>query len=295
MLTFSMGVFVAKYAEITNQDNVVVIDDSNPIPMLIYKGVAHPTANNPMPKIAFDGSEIIISDVRYYYVSWFNWVEHVTIFETSDLNAIPFDISSDITDAQLMEIAESLLVACRCNNGGYGMKSTMSFTRVNGVYKLVANIQCEVNTGEVEFCVYSTNASLKPHKGLRCCFFNQDGKMVFDFLKPPLHILGNCYGGVNATSDPAATYTFAVPDGIDSRYAYITTRSAIPWYGAYKIGSSVSYACTNYKAILTFPNSSTAVVTLRRVSAVNGSNSATAINMFFENLIYCPYPLGKYF
>ena len=288
-----MVVFVAKYAEFKNENNIVVIDDSTVVPMLIYKDSVSCGQLNPM-KYGI-GTDMATSDVGFFWVTWFNWKNAVTVLESSDSNVFPFKGMDSMSTAQLLELAESLIICAKPINGNFGVRVYTTITKTNGVYKWVIYVNSEIQNGVVEFCVFNTTAILKPSTGIQCAFYNSSGDLIYDFLKPPMHVLGNCYGGVNARNNPAAVYDITLPSGVDSSFVYLTTKSALPFISSFKINSGgVSQYLGFYKAVMYFNSPTALQVKLERIGDVR-NNSVDTLDMYFENVIYCPYPKGKYF
>ncbi len=69
-------------------------------------------------------------------------------------------------------------------------------------------------------------------------------------------------------------------------------RSTLPFYSAYNIGANgVRYGATFYFPVMR-TESQTIVIDLVQQYNVDGSNSVTEYNMFYEHMIYCPYSSG---
>lgn len=286
-----MVVFVADYLKITNDNNNVIIDDSYNTPMLIYKGVI-PTN--------IDNSFNVNTNIYSYWVFEYwrpNWTGYIDIKYVKDPAELGF-VSSSWGPPQLAEIEKSLIVGVKSLSGDIAVKGTAILIRrqeEDGTYAYILRVRTysDVQNANVEIVVYSA-WELKS-KNLGFSIYNETGKLIYDVMRPPMHYIGSMYGNVNAANTIAATYDMGMPPNIDSRYCYLTCKSATPYYAAYRIhAGGVSWADTTYKAVLSFPSPSSARVQLVRVNTVAGNNSSYSRNLYFENLIYCPYPNGVY-
>ena len=109
--------------------------------------------------------------------------------------------------------------------------------------------------------------------------------------------VGTLNGNVNvgANVSVAATFTVTTPPNLNQQHLYISQRSTLPFYAAYRISSGgVSYASTIYRPVSTFTNATTLRVQLIAQRNVSGSNSAQSYSGFFENVIYCPFESDIY-
>lgn len=289
---------MAKHLEIINENNNVIIDDQFKIPMLIWKGVIRCDVARPW----------INPDYYDYWIRMYSsgdWTGSTTIFDIAledapFLSWFPFDNGNDFSPKKLKEISSQLFVAIRSVSGDM-CKVGVGISRIKdpndpNKERISFKVRGEtiIQNDEIVVAVYS-HYPLRP-RNHSLTIYNEQGLLIYDALRPPLHFLGSMYGGVDASRNPAAVYNMPLPPEIDPIHVLMTGKSTLPYWAAYRIHSGgVSWADTQYKAVLSFPDSRNAQVTLWRVRGVNGNNSSYARNLFFENLIYCPYPMGNYF
>ncbi|ENX33530.1 hypothetical protein F889_02191 [Acinetobacter colistiniresistens] len=277
---------MAKHIELVNTNGNIIIDDQYTVPMLLWRGFVKAT-----DYIRVDSSSLFSEIHRQYTL--YDWSGRVRFHEGDDASGMPFD-SSDYSLPANRERSASFIVAVR-QKDGYACTggAAAGLDTATGKFFVQAYVYCEANV-DVEVCIY-TPLKLRPSKHT-VAVYNAAGDLIYDVMKPPLHFLGGLHGGVDARNNPAAQYNVNLPPNIESQHVFITSNSAMPFYAAYRITSNnIQFASTNYKAVMTFPSSSQAQVTLWRMSTVGGNNNSISTNTFFENLIYCPYPLGKYF
>ena len=128
--------------------------------------------------------------------------------------------------------------------------------------------------------------------------YNAQQELVFDALKGYLQHVGTLHGGVRvgAGVGVAATYTLALPATVNQQhFIYFPAFHPFHFYAAYRISSSgVSYASTHYRPVLSFPNATTLQVQLVAQRNVSGYTNHNLTQVFFENIIYCPYEHDVY-
>lgn len=260
-----------KYIEIKNARNNVIIDDQYKVAKFVYRGKI--TTNN----VVFKGG--ITDGKTFKYRSG----ERLATFE--ELELLGF-LSSDKS-----AYINKFMLFCR-SRSGVPFRAWLRVMEYSGENRgLFIEAGCDLPSIDIEYCLY-TLADMKP-----CSFgaqaFNSKGELVFDAMRGYLQVVGSMYGGVNVQNNPAAIYEIAIPEGLNMDNVFISHRSALPYYAAYKIGGSgVSYAQTYFYPVMSFKNSTTLVVKLEQQNPVGGNNSATAYNAYYENVIYCPYPSG---
>ncbi|WP_284084012.1 hypothetical protein [Acinetobacter nosocomialis] len=282
---------MVKHIELLNGNDKVVVDDQYSTPMLIYKGVITTSVDNTVKPADY---------IQYWIPMYWKgpWKGNVNIKDEEN----PFNVgfmSYDYSDEKLAEITSSLVVACRPIGGDYATSAQAIFYKNTDkntgkvTYRLTVSAMSEIQNSTVEVCVYSF-FELKPKK-LGLTVKDANGRLIYDVMRPPMHFLGACVGTPDVWQDVAAVYNFTMPPNVDSRYAYLTSKSASPFFAAMKFQSSgINYAETVFKSVMSFPSPTQAKVVVRRANYVAGSSNAYAISLYFENMIYCPYPAGIY-
>lgn len=287
---------MAKFIELMNEANNVVIDDAYNVPMLLKRGVVSTVTSNYVPKYDPNNSEWFFNYAR------FDWLGQVIVQTWSVPEEIPYgaNVNSSMTvdeiRARLEEVSYDMFVAVRSGVEGYGAIAKASFDYVSStqLFRLIIRCESELNGNSVGYALY-TYTPLKPISPT-VAVFAENGSLIYDVRRPPMIFLGSLYGNLNLKQDIAGIFNFTLPNGINPNDVYVTNKSGAPFYSAYKIHSGgVSFASTPFKTVLTFPAANMATATVRRVKSVSGSNGPTYYGGFFENLIYCPYPMGNYF
>lgn len=288
-------VSVAKFIELINESNNVVIDDSFNVPMLLSKGSVSTQTSNYIPKYDSDNSEF------YFNYARFDWQGIYVVNAWVNPAEIPFgaNVNASMTPAaiqsRLDEVSQDMFVAVRSGIEGYGAIGKVSFDYVTAtqLYRLIVKCESDLQGNTVGYALY-THTPLKPISPT-VAVFAEDGSLKYDVRRPPMIFLGSLYGNLNLRQDVAGMFNFNLPNGINSNDVYITNKSGAPFYSAYKIHSGgVNFASTPFKTVLTFPSTTMATATIRRVKSVSGNNGPTYYGGFSENLIYCPYPIGNY-
>lgn len=265
---------MAKYLEIRNANNNVVIDDQYNVAKFLYRDSAITSGVVAPVFVVIDGNNFIYRTTHI-----------VKVFK--NFQALGFADGLNYVD-----IVGDLMLFTRSPSGKpFKAKLQLVYYRDRDEWELELMVGSDHPTFIVEYCIY-TMSKMRP-----CSFgaqaFNSKGELVFDAMRGYLQVVGSMYGGVDVRNNPAATYEINIPAGLDMNNVFISCRSAFPYYAAYKIGGGgVSYSQTYFYPVMSFPNPTTMIVKLDRQNNVSGNNSATAYNAYYENVIYCPYPSG---
>lgn len=266
---------MAKYLEIRNGNNKVIIDDSKRVAKFLYRGSFKGRSDQSLSYFLTDGD-------NFAYNTSFMIHQNVSL---ASLGFSPGQ-SRDKINGELMVFARS--------SGGKAFRVKSYFTvsaADNSKVTLSVFLGTDTAGLDIEICLY-TIADMVPCK-MGSQAFNAQREIVFDSMRGYMQTVGAIYGSVNVRADPAATYTLNIPAGLDSKNLFISQRSALPFFSAYNIHSGgVRYGQTYFFPVMSFPNSTSLVVQLRRQNYVAGDNSTTSFAGFFENVIYCPYPSG---
>lgn len=276
-----MVAFVAKYIEIINDNKIVVIDDTYLAPKLIARLTIDTNFTRPEDQWAIP-----------MYATWKTTGTHY-IKETNTLRELGFDY--DDTSEAISEINSTLFVFARSLTGrGLKVTARVSKSGTTGKYVISIKLDSDILGDEAEVCLYSASPKLQPLPyGMAA--YNEKGEMVFDALRGVLQNIGTIGGGVNVWQDPAAVYTIDVPTDIKKEDVFISFRSGMPYYSAYKISSGgVSYGDTNYEPIMDMTQKGKIIVRLIRQRYVAGNNSSYGYGGYFENVICCTQPPGIY-
>ena len=274
---------MVKYFEIRNDNVNVVIDDKFVTPKFLIK------------KQVFTSSTLKpASNYRTPTNEWaYNYQQHILAFGPS-LRALGFDYPD--TEAGLTEVRRRLMVFARNdNNEAFRALTFIRYDNTSARYELGVSVVADTPNSPIQLCLYTT-AKMTPSK-LGMLVYNAQQELVFDALKGYLQHVGTLHGGVRvgAGVGVAATYTLALPATVNQQHLYISQRSSLPFYAAYRISSSgVSYASTHYRPVLSFPNATTLQVQLVAQRNVSGNNQSQSYSGFFENIIYCPYEHDVY-
>lgn len=292
---YCLEAFVAKYIELINESNNVVIDDAFNVPMLLSRGTVSTVTSNYIPKYNQNDSEWYFNHAR------FDWLGLVVVNVWVNPAEIPFgaNVNASMTAADIQsrldEVSQDMFVAVRSGVEGYGAIGKVSFDYVTAtqLYRLIVKCESDLQGNTVGYALY-THTPLKPISPT-VAVFAEDGSLKYDVRRPPMIFLGSLYGNLNLRQDVAGVFNFNLPNGINSNDVYVTNKSGAPFYSAYKIHSGgVNFASTPFKTVLTFPSATMATATIRRVKSVSGTSGPTYYGGFSENLIYCPYPFGNY-
>lgn len=162
-------------------------------------------------------------------------------------------------------------------------------SKVGDLYITMA-VYTDSKESVVTVALYTNNTRLPSKFGKQA--FDAQGNLTFDAVRGVMSHVGTLKGDVNLNQEVAATYTFTLPEGCNPSNLYISNRSTLPIRTAYKIGSSgVSMSWTKFAPIMYVDvNTNTLTVKLTRQTNLRGSNSASNIGGFYENVIYCTYP-----
>jgi len=271
---------VAKYIQITNDNNKVIIDDNYIIPKLILRTT-----------ISTSTQVTQSTTVTSLFPSW-SWRGNISIVQDS-ARKLGFDIDSTVANG--VELDSSLILACRPVNANIGFSGVVSAT-INdaGQATLSCSVFSNTQNAQIEVCIYTTHPRLKRAQ-ITAAAMNGNGDLIFDARRGCLQNMGVLTGGVNVNNDPAVTYTINVPSGLLQENVFITSRSSLPYYSALKYSASgVSYADTFFEPIFDFSQANKVLVSLRRQRYVAGNNVVRALAGYFENVIYCHQPPGNY-
>lgn len=279
---------MARYLELSN-DKTVVIDDQYNVPMLISKGRLTTNTNNklnPLPDHSewrHNYSRFEFRGIHYYQV----------------VNKNSLDLDGATTDAQIIArlavLTERLITVVRCTNGSFANVAVadFSFNTVNKNIFINVTGESEANTAILEYAVYLTNG-LNPTSETMA-IFNESGKLLFDVRRPPMMTIGSLYGDLDVWSYEAGNFNFTIPSDVQFKDCYITSKSGAPFYSGLRFNSSgISAESTPFKTVMTNPTPTTINVKVVRVYNINATSNGYGYGGFFENLVFCPYPLGVY-
>ena len=162
------------------------------------------------------------------------------------------------------------------------------FRQDDGYYSIIVHVSGSQQF-ECKIALY-TSLPLTPAR-IGLLAYNSGGELIFDASKGYLQHLKSISGvNVGANVEVAATHYCTLPDGLNPNNIFISCKSPIPYYAAYKISASGVSSDASYY----FPNFSvdgnTLKIELKTNNVTSYTNSATWYNHFFETLIYCPFP-----
>ena len=268
---------MAKYFELRNENRNVIVDDQFSTPKFLYKfDLITSSAPNPNP---------IKVDASYFDYAY----ERTPFAQAATLRGLGFDY--DDSEAQIVRSRLMAFVRTE-SNVAFSVTPVLRLNEA-GMWEICITAGADAPSVKLTICVYTTAKMLPSKRGL--LVYSPTGELIFDALKGYLQHVAILTGNVNVGNAVAATYTTTVPSGMSASNLFISMRSALPYYAAYRISSSgVSYAYTYYYPRMTFPNATTMQVQLIQQRNVPGNNSATKYQGYFENVIYCPYPKGIY-
>ena len=274
---------MVKYFEVRNDNHNIVIDDQFITPKFLIKRTVL-TSSTLKPYARY-----ITPTNEWLYQSERSFLAHATT-----LRGLGFDYDS--TEAGLLEVRRRLMVFARNdNNAAFRAFPIIEYSQVRARYELLVSVVADVPSIPIHICMYTT-AKMTPSK-LGMLVYNDKKELVFDALKGYLQHVGTLNGNVNvgANVSVAATFTVTTPPNLNQQHLYISQRSTLPFYAAYRISSKgVSYASTIYRPVSTFTDATTLRVQLIAQRNVRGSNAAQSYSGFFENVIYCPFESGIY-
>lgn len=274
---------MARYLEIKNASGNVIIDDEYAIPKFLKRGKFTTIDSYKRPMTIIDGNTFKYS----YYV---NAREFLISF--TDLRDLGFDLET--TRDNVLLVVSSLMLFTRTNTEApYFASIDFNSYPNDPAYNILIQYGTDVPSIEIEYCIYTSLPMIPCKFGAQA--FNASGELVFDAMRGYMQVVGSMYGGVNVKANPAATYRFSVPAGLDAKNLFISHRSTLPFYSAYKIGSNgVGYGETYFYPRIRMEGSQTMVVELVQQYNVDGSNSAKSYSNYYENVIYCPYREGPW-
>lgn len=264
---------MASYVEIRNANGNVIVDDQFEVAKFLYRDKFTTTSTETYQYVIIDGNTFKYQTV-HIVKKFLNY---------SDLGFDP--------NLKWADVVSNLMLFAR-SPSGLPFRASLSMASYMGEDEITLEVRVgsDYPAFEVEFCLY-TMSKMKP-----CSFgaqaFNANGELVFDAMRGYLQVIGSMYGGVNVWTNPAATYEMKIPEGLNMDNVFISHRSALPYFAAYKIGSGgVSHAQSYFYPSMWFKDSTTLVVDLLQQNPTGG-NSASAYNAYYENVVYCPYPSG---
>lgn len=272
---------MAKYFELINDNQNIVIDDAFKTPKFLYKADIL-TGSTARPS----GGVMTAMNTWVY-----QYERHV--FRTAlTLRGLGFDY--DDTPENMQIVSKCLMVFGRSNGGdAYRVTAYVRENTAGEGYELAVAAVSDTPNYPITICLYTTAEMLPSKLGL--LVYNANQELVFDALKGYLQHVGILNGGVSVGGSVAATYTITIPEEMNEEHLFVSQRSSLPYYSAYRIHSKgVSYGYTYYRPVITFPMPNTMVVRLVAQRNVSGSSGSVRYNGFFENVIYCPYPKGFY-
>ena len=274
---------MAKYVEIRNASGNVIIDDEYAIPKFLKRGKFTTIDSYKRPMTIIDGN-------TFKYSNRFE-NRHVVI-SFIELSELGFDIPT--TRSNVEYVVSNLMLFTRTSSElPYFTDISFNTFQDDPAYYLNIRYGTDVPSVEIEYCIYTSLPMIPCKFGAQA--FNADGKLIFDAMRGYMQVVGSMYGGVNVRANPAATYRFTVPVGLDAKNLFISQRSTLPFYSAYKIGSNgVGYGETYFYPRIRMEGSQTMVVELVQQYNVDGSNSAKSYSNYYENVIYCPYREGPW-
>lgn len=269
---------MAKYFELLNDNMHVIVDDQFNTPKFLFKKDVY-SSNTP-------NASIFKVDAQTFAYGY----SVTTIAEADTLRELGFDYA----DSDVQIVRARLMVFSRTTSAqSYRVTPRLVKDATSGKWQLGVFAAADAPSVPITVCMYTTAKMLPSKLGL--LVYNSAGELIFDALKGYLQHVGILNGGVSVGRPIAATYTTTIPSGMSSNNLFISMRSALPYYAAYRLsGSGVSYAYTYYYPVMTFPTPTTMQVQLVQQRDVPGNNSPTKYEHYFENVIYCPYPKDVY-
>lgn len=269
---------MAKYFELLNDSRRVIVDDQFNTPkFLVKKDVYTSSEADPSPR------KVDMKTFAYGY-------RLTVVAEANTLRELGFDYED--TDDQL--VLARIMVFCRASSPqAYGVEPYLEKNSTTGKWRLGVIAASDEPGALITVCMYTTAKMLPSKLGL--LVYNAANELVFDALKGYLQHVGILNGGVSVGNQIAATYTTTIPQGMSYDNLFISMRSALPFYGAYKLSSSgVAFGYTYYYPVMSSPTPTTMQVQLVQQRSVAGDSAAIRYSGYFENVIYCPYPKDVY-
>ncbi len=270
---------MAKYVEIRNANGNVIIDDEYAIPKFLMRGKLITTDSVGKRIYLIDGNTFKYSKLR-------------PVMSFTTLRELGFDLDTNAINVDY--VIYNLMLFTRTSSE-IPYFASISYAKYDGDPLYYLNMSCgtDIPSVEIEYCIYTSLPMIPCKFGAQA--FNASGELVFDAMRGYMQVVGSMYGGVNVKANPAATYRFSAPMGLDAKNLFISHRSTLPFYSAYKIGSNgVGYGETYFYPRIRMEGSQTMVVELVQQYNVDGSNSAKSYSNYYENVIYCPYREGPW-
>lgn len=292
---------MAEYFNLINDNNEVVIDDKFFIPMLIYRGKY--STNIHLPPVT--------QWIKMRFYTHWEWVGRLSLGRKGtmkELGLVPrIDQTPDMDEQKLTEVrAEAgriskLFITCARtdvpNTGVSGRLELISYWVDNNTrleFELLITFQSRFQGTPVELAIYCMDSRVLRASNIGFQIFHDTGEVLFDAFRGVFQVIGVMNGGVDVWKNPAATYVFQIPKIIDKKDVFVSCRSGLPYFSAYRIhNSGVDWNYTSFEPRLEFTQDSL-IVRLMRQKDFGGSNSAYGYGGYFENVVYCMQPEGIY-
>lgn len=300
---------MAEYFKLTNDNNVTVIDDLYRSAMLMYRGKGKTESYLPP-------TDDYVKARFYTTWLWFRIIDIRVGKTLKDLgitasgDILPHEVGQKVTYERSRELNKAaslvggtLVVATRTDTPNIGCNAQVQIIADRHyqteivTYRIRVFVRSNVQNADVEFIIYSLEPKyFYKDTNIGMTIKNEAGGVVFDAMRSPLQSIGMMTGGVETWKNPAATYVFSVPQQLDQRNIFITCRSGLPYYSAYRIHSGgVDWNYTSFEPIMDFTQAGKITTRLMRQRNFNNSNSAYSYGGYFENILYCIQPVGDYF
>ena len=275
---------MANYLELRNDNNVTVINDEFPLPCLLFRGTVTTNVNN---------TPVGVNAFRLY--ASYNYYGMVTKVATVSDDLYSLGINLPYSSENITLFNNNIIAFYRSDSGQGCMAQ---FSLVQSSSSNPVELQVVLSSSALgvsgEIVAYCLNPKLLLPRNFGGHFKNSSGEVVFEFMRGPMQIIGTMSGAVNTYNDPAATYEFNIPSGLDANNVFISCRSSLPFHSAYKINSKgVSQSSSIYEPRLTWTTSKL-TVNLVRQSPISGTNSVYSYGGYFENIAYVVQPRGWY-
>lgn len=270
---------VAEYLRIVNDNNIMVVDENSVIPKLLYRGT-----------LVTDVNLTNNTAIRRFDPTWTKQSGFTVVKEASTLRGVGFDY--DDTTANVSFI-EKQLIAFGRSSDNVGFDCSVVLTYANGLYSLKVSAFSDTQGAAFEVAVYAFDVRVMPSKfGVHV--YDPSGTLVFDALKGCMQNIGTIGGGnLSMGASTAATYNIVTPTGLSASNIFISFRSQLPYYAAFKISSGgVSWADTCYVPRMAITNGNVKVELVKQRST--GSSSSYSFGGYFENVVYIKQPPGTY-
>lgn len=278
-LKFTGVNIVAKYLELKNDNGVTVITDEYPLPCLLSRTLQVTDYQYPTR-----------TQVKTFYTNWTCNNTRV-VKSASTLRGLGFNL--DDTEDSLKLIRKNLISFYR-STSGVGVFANCVINITNGMYTLNSIAKANALGVEVEVCIFCLNPKILMPSPIGGHFKDANGNTVFDFMRGALQVIGTMQGPVNLGQQVAASYLFNIPNGLDTNNVFLSARSGLPFYSAYRItASGVSWNYTSFEPVISF-TSTQMTVNLVRQRSFAGDNSSYSYGGYYENVAYVVQPRGVY-